>query len=102
MMKNSTFINTGRGATVDEDDLTRALSERPDIVALLDVTWPEPPLEDSLLLNLPNIFYTTHIAGALGNEVCYMADLVIEDLKKIEAGEEPVYAVSLEALARMA
>ncbi len=102
MKKNSTFINTGRGATVVEDDLTAVLSGRPDIVALLDVTWPEPPAEDSLLLKLPNIFYTTHIAGALGNEVCYMADLCIEDLKRIEKGEAPVYGVSLEALKRMA
>ena len=100
--ENSTFINTGRGATVVEDDLTAVLSGRPDIVALLDVTWPEPPAEDSLLLKLPNIFYTTHIAGALGNEVCYMADLCIEDLKLIEKGEAPVYGVSLEALKRMA
>jgi phosphoglycerate dehydrogenase-like enzyme len=40
---NATFINTGRGATVNEPEMIRVLRERPDLFALLDVTDPEPP-----------------------------------------------------------
>ena len=46
MRENAVFINTGRGAQVVEDDLVRVLQERPDITALLDVTCPEPPVEE--------------------------------------------------------
>ena len=45
MRENATFINTGRGAQVVEADLVQALRERPDLTALLDVTYPEPPVE---------------------------------------------------------
>jgi len=39
----ATFINTGRGQTVNEPDLVAELSARPSLAALLDVTHPEPP-----------------------------------------------------------
>ena len=43
MKDTATFINTGRGAQVVEADLIRALQEKPDASAVLDVTFPEPP-----------------------------------------------------------
>ncbi len=52
MKTNATFINTGRGAQVAENDLIKVLSGRPDITALLDVTFPEPPEKDSTLCRI--------------------------------------------------
>ncbi len=46
MRAGATFINTGRGAQVVEADLIAVLEARPDLTALLDVTWPEPPAAD--------------------------------------------------------
>ena len=43
MRQGATFINTGRGAQVDEAGLIEVLKARPDLTALLDVTFPEPP-----------------------------------------------------------
>ena len=42
MKDNATFINTGRGAQVVENDLEKVMSDKPSACALLDVTQIEP------------------------------------------------------------
>lgn len=102
MPPGSTFINTGRGAQVNEPEMIRTLRTRPDVYALLDVTEPEPPAVDSPLWTLPNVRLSTHIAGSIGNEVVRMADLVIEEFKRWDAGRPLEHQVTLEMLERMA
>jgi len=65
MKQGATFINTARGAVVRESEMVEALQERPDLFAVLDVTYPEPPAPDSPLYTLPNVVLTPHIAGSL-------------------------------------
>lgn len=98
MRPNATFINTGRGAQVDEDGLIEVLKERPDLTALLDVTYPEPPAQDSELYKLPNVRLSSHIAGSLNDEVHRMADYVIEDYKNLVSGKELVNEVTEQIL----
>ena len=93
MPYGATFINTGRGAQVNEDDLVTVMRERPDLTALLDVTHPEPPLADSDLYNVPNIQLSSHIAGSMNNEVIRMADYMIEEFQRWEKGEALKYQV---------
>lgn len=81
MPRNATFINTGRGAQVVEDDLARALAEEPDRTAVLDVTWPEPPEDGSPLYALQNVFLTPHLAGSSGNEVRRMGEAMLEEFR---------------------
>jgi phosphoglycerate dehydrogenase-like enzyme len=102
MRKNSTFINTGRGATVVEEDLIRVFNDRQDLTALLDVTQPEPPVPDSPLYEMPNIHLTSHIAGSIGDEVVRMADYVIQEFQSWERGEPLRYVVTLDMLPTMA
>lgn len=102
MRKNGVFINTGRGAQVVEADLIRALKEEPDRVALLDVTWPEPPAPESPLWELQNVFLTPHIAGSLCNETARMSKYILEEFEKVLAGEPCRYEVSMEMLSTMA
>lgn len=64
MRQGATFINTGRGAQVDEAGLIEVFKQRPDLTALLDITWPEPPEDGSELYTLPNIHLSSHIAGS--------------------------------------
>jgi len=99
---NATFINTGRGRTVDEDALGDILGKRQDLTALLDVTDPEPPGADSALAVLPNIHLTTHIAGGINDEVRRLADLCIAEFDRFARGLPLEHAVTLEALERMA
>ncbi len=102
MRPGATFINTGRGAQVAEDELVAVLRDRPDLTALLDVTHPEPPEADSPLYALPNVQLSTHIAGSLGDEVCRMADFMLEEFDAWAAGRPLRYAVTLEMLETMA
>lgn len=102
MVPYATFINTGRGAQVVEEDLVRALTERPDLTAVLDVTDPEPPLPDHPFYTLPNCFLTPHIAGSLGGERARMAEYMAEELEKYRAGLNCPYEVTLQMLETMA
>lgn len=94
MPYGATFINTGRGAQVNEQDLITVMRERPDLTALLDVANPEPPLPDSELYTVPNIQLSSHIAGSINSEVVRMADYAIEDFIRWEKNEPLKYQIS--------
>jgi phosphoglycerate dehydrogenase-like enzyme len=79
MRKGAVFINTGRGATVENEGFVKVFKERPDLTALLDVTWPEPLPPDSPLFDMPNVHVSTHIAGSANTEVARMGDETIAD-----------------------
>lgn len=102
MRENATFINTGRGAQVDEAALIEVLTVRSDITALLDVTCPEPPVAASLFYKLPNVRLSSHIAGSMNDEVVRMADYVLEDFSNWDAGRPLKHAVTKAMLANMA
>lgn len=89
MRKGATFINTGRGAQIDEEGMCEVLALRPDLTALLDVTYPEPPAENSPLYTLKNVKMTSHIAGSVNDEVFRMSECMIDEYKKF-ANEEPL------------
>ena len=102
MLPYATFLNTGRGAQVVEEDLAKALSERPDLTAVLDVTFPEPPEEGHPFYTLPNCFLTSHIAGSLGPETCRMAAYMVREFERFTSGEPCEYEVTLKMLETMA
>jgi len=102
MRQGATFINTARGAQVVEQDLIQTLKARPDLTALLDVTDPEPPAPDSELYSLPNVQLSSHIAGAMNNEVVRLADCVIAEFEAWQSGRPLKYAVTLDMLEKMA
>jgi phosphoglycerate dehydrogenase-like enzyme len=87
MIDSAVFINVGRGRQVNEADLIAVMKSRPDLTALLDVQWPEPPEDGSELYKLPNIRISGHHAGSKGNELIRMADYMIEDFQRLEKGE---------------
>lgn len=93
MRAGATFVNTGRGQTVEPGALEAVLADRPDLTALLDVTDPEPLPEDSRLWQLENCIVSSHIAGSVGTEVLRMADLVIEEYGRFLRGETLLHAV---------
>ena len=98
----ATFINTGRGAQVDETALIEALEQNPTRTAVLDVTYPEPPEEGSKLYTLPNVFLTPHIAGSAGNEVRRMAEYMAQESENLLSGNSTKYEVTKEMLRTMA
>lgn len=102
MLPYATFINTGRGAQIVEADMIEVLTQRPDLVAVLDVTHPEPPVENSPLYSLPNCIITPHIAGSLGNEVRRMSKYMVAEFNHYIQGEPCQYEVTTEMLQWMA
>ena len=102
MRENAVFINTGRGAQVVEDDLARVLRERPDLTALLDVTYPEPPADDHPFYTLPNCLLTPHIAGSAGDEVARMGEYMLGECRAYLSGEPYHYEVTEKMLETMA
>jgi len=62
MKKTSVFMNIGRGPTVEETDLIKALKEETIAGAVLDVFKVEPLPQDNELWTLPNVLITPHCA----------------------------------------
>lgn len=102
MKPGATLINTSRGAIIDETAMLAALKERPDLLAILDVTDPEPPAQGSLLYTLPNVVLTPHIAGSMGRECRRMGRLAIDECSRYLKGESPLCPVTIENFARLA
>jgi phosphoglycerate dehydrogenase-like enzyme len=97
----TTLINTARGWLVDGDALTAELvSGRID--AFIDTTEPEVLPSESPLYDLPNVFLTPHIAGAMGTETQRMAALAIDEIERFVAGQPFVHGIRREDLERIA
>ena len=85
-----------------EAELIEVLQKRPDLTAILDVTDPEPPMEESPLYTLPNCILTPHIAGSSGKEVRRMGEYMKEEYQTFLKNEPCKYEVTLEMLKTMA
>src|SRR5215475_353818 len=64
MKRTALFINTGRGPTVDEPALIKALQEGWIAGAGLDVLEEEPAVPSNPLLKMDNVILTPHVASA--------------------------------------
>ena len=64
MKPTALFINTGRGPTVDESGLIKALQEGWIAGAGLDVLEQEPPVPGNPLMGMDNVILTAHVASA--------------------------------------
>ncbi|MEM7535568.1 MAG: hydroxyacid dehydrogenase [Chloroflexota bacterium] len=102
MKTDATFINTARGAIVHEQEMIAVLQQRPDLTAVIDVTYPEPPEPGSPLFTLPNVILTPHIAGSLDTECRRMGRLVVDEVGRFVQGEPLQWAISREKAALLA
>ncbi|GAA2050742.1 hydroxyacid dehydrogenase [Leifsonia soli] len=82
---HATLINTARGSLVDTAALERECASG-RLNAILDVTDPEPLPHDSVLLRLPNVLVTPHLAGSLGSELKRMTDAALDELERFAGG----------------
>lgn len=101
MRDGTTLINTARGIIVDQQALIDELrTGRVD--AIIDVTYPEVPEESSPLYDLPNVFLTPHIAGAIGNEREMLGEFIVEEIERFVEGLPLRSAITPAALETMA
>ena len=102
MKPYATFINTARGAVVREGEMIEVLQQRPDLWAVLDVTYPEPPEPGSPLYTLPNVVMTPHIAGSMENECRRQGQYMVEELRRYLRDEPLKWGITRERAAIMA
>ncbi|MGB6838331.1 MAG: D-glycerate dehydrogenase [Dehalococcoidia bacterium] len=100
MKRTAAFINTSRGPVVDEAALHHALRSGEIAAAAIDVTEVEPLPADSLLLDLPNLIVTPHIASASLATRARMADMAIDNALAVLRGGLPEHCVNPQAAAR--
>ncbi|KAF7668007.1 hypothetical protein LDENG_00036860 [Lucifuga dentata] len=80
-MKNTAvFVNSSRGAVVNQEDLYQALSSGQIAAAGLDVTTPEPLPTNHPLLTLKNCVVLPHIGSATYSTRSTMAALAARNL----------------------
>jgi len=87
MKTGAVFHNIGRGTTVDQDALVRALRSGKLSAAWLDVTEPEPLPDEHPLRHEKNCFITPHIAGGHHAEDETLVRHFLENFRRFLAGE---------------
>ncbi len=83
------FVNTARGAIVDEQALAEALVNNKIAGAGIDVLPEEPPAADSPIMRLvgrTNIILTPHVAWASQQAMQLLADQLIDNIEAFMEG----------------
>lgn len=99
MKPGAVFINTGRGATVDETALITALQEGWIAHAALDVLEQEPPGHNNPLLSMGNVTLSPHNASASSRFDPARRRRVGQELALAAQGKWPMSCVNPSVLA---
>jgi len=94
MKKTAYFINTGRGAVVQNKALFKALSKGWIAGAGLDVLEQEPPDPDEPLLTLENVNFTPHYASYTEEAYRELQIKAAAQVAMVFCGEWPRYFVN--------
>ena len=88
LMKDGVVIvNTGRGLTVEADDLVKAL-ESGKVAAYATDVWPkDPPPADYPLLKAPNVVMSPHLGASSKENLLRIGDEVCDHIKKFLGGQ---------------
>lgn len=84
MPNGGIVVNIARGGVLCTDGLINMLTERPDVVAVLDVFEEEPLPPDHSLWDLPNVFLTPHNSFAGEGNICRLCKKIMLNLKNSE------------------
>lgn len=87
MPASATFVNVGRGATVDEPALIGALRTGGIAAAALDVFAEEPLPPESPLWALPNVVVSPHMCGDVGGWEQQVVAIFVDNAGRWARGE---------------
>jgi phosphoglycerate dehydrogenase-like enzyme len=87
MKRSAVFINTSRGAVVDEPALIAALQDKVIAAAGLDVFEREPINPDNPLLRMDNVVLTPHISAGTVDALTEKMRSVFDNLRRFLAGD---------------
>jgi len=94
MKPTAIFINTSRGAIVDEKSLYRALKEGWIDSAGLDVFEEEPVNRDNPLLALENITFSGHVGFYTEESILELKTKAARNVREVLLGGKPPYPVN--------
>ncbi len=94
MKADAIFINIGRGAIVNENDLVHALNTGQILACGLDVLEQEPIEEQHPLLKMPNVVIVPHIGSASKYTRDRMVQLCVDNIKAVLNNEPAITPVS--------
>jgi D-2-hydroxyacid dehydrogenase (NADP+) len=86
MKASAYYISAGRGQTVDEAALIRALRDGRIAGAGMDVFETEPLPPDSPFWSLPNVFITPHVGGYIVEYEEFVMPLIVDNMRAFLAG----------------
>jgi len=92
----ATVVNVGRGSTIDETALTRALASGHVGYAALDVFEVEPLPASSELWAMPNVIVSPHGAAVTEHEDRLIAELFVQNATRFLDGRPMVNVVDTE------
>ena len=92
MKRGAYFVNTSRGALVDEDALCDALERGHLRGAALDVYEHEPRVSPRLIA-MQNVVIVPHIGSATEETRAAMATIAATDVRRFLRGETPLHVV---------
>jgi len=95
MKSTAVFVNTSRGAIVDQKALYEALKSKRIFAAALDVTEVEPISSDDPLMSLDNVILTPHIASGSYITRSKMATMAADNLIAGLEGKALPHSVNL-------
>ena len=84
---SAVIVNVGRGGTLDEGSLVRALQEKRIAGAGLDVFVEEPLPADSPLWGMKNVIITAHYAGSMPDYNERALEVFLDNLRRYLAGQ---------------
>ena len=93
MKPSAMFINVGRGESVDEPSLAKALEDKEILCAALDTTDPEPLDLNSPLWNLENCYITPHDSAWGPRAPLRAVELFIANFKRLQEGKKLINQV---------
>jgi D-3-phosphoglycerate dehydrogenase len=94
MKKDSVFVNTARGAMVDEAALLAALASGHLLGAGIDVWEQEPTPSDNPLLKLDNLVCLPHVAGENLESAAAIAECCAQQVADALAGKTPQFLLN--------
>ena len=107
-LKDYSYINLTPDDSVSEEHRawqgcpSVAVTKKGRLFACIDVTDPEPPVEDNALRSLDNVILTPHIAGTVSNGLKRIALHACEEIERLVSGEKMRTEVDLDSLSRLA
>ena len=93
MKRDACLVNCARGPIVSRDALETSLAEGRLGGAGLDVFWEEPWDPDDPLFSREDVVTLPHIGGSTVEVFARVADLVVENVRRLRAGEELLHRI---------